>query len=127
MGWGDDSFGTIGEPLSKEARHRLTQICLEGIRREIRPMGLAKNSRGRPPSLEAILARGLGVAQKTVHRWTNPDGIQANDANAVNLARLSYKYDPEETARVLQEDVEKYRRTVLVWLKLADSNISPSP
>ena len=105
----------------------MTLICLEGLRPEIRSMGLAKNSRGRPPSLEAILALGLGIAQKTVHRWTDPDGIQANDTNADNLARLAYNYYPEETARVLKDDVEKYRRTVLAWLKLADSNINPSP
>ena len=70
---------------------------------------------------------GARVAQKTVHRWTDPDGIQARDANADNLTSLSYNYDLEETARVLHEDVEKYRRTVYAWLKQADSNINPSP
>ena len=77
----------IGEFLSKNARHRLTLLMLDKIKVEPVKKGVKSDPRGRPQSKESVLANMLGIEQRTVHRWLDPDGVQANDSNATRNSR----------------------------------------
>jgi hypothetical protein len=115
----------IGEFLSKNARHRLTLLVLEKMK--VEPVGkvLKADPRGRPRSKESVLADMLGVKQRTVHRWLDPDGVQANDSNATELAYIAVQYDFNETSKILLYNLAEHSKAVNNWIiDMRDTNIS---
>lgn len=125
----DYSYGVFSEPISKGARHHLTWICLKGIEKEYRDTPLSEKSRGRgrPPSLYKLLAGKLSVSIKSVRRWADPEAIHSNDLNAGKLAETAYSYDPEKTAQVLRDDVERHRCNIESWLAQVEANLGTHP
>lgn len=119
--------GGFSEPIGKDARYMLTLICLKGMEREYRDTPLSQKSRGRPPSPYLLLARILGVSVKSVRRWADSEAVHSNDFNAGRLAKTAFRYDPEKTAQVLREDVERYRRNIEEWIEQANGNIGTHP
>lgn len=127
----DDNSPSLGECLSKYARHHLCLICLEGIREEFQDKPMSHKSRGRPVSTEYLLATTLSVSRKTVKRWaTSPDvdhNIQSCDSNAERLAELAYRYDPEKTTKILREDLMTYQKVVESWLDDSEAKYGTGP
>ena len=115
----------LGEFLSKNARHRLTLLVLEKMKVEPVGKGVGADPRGRPRSKESVLADMLGVKQRTVHRWLDPDGVQANDSNAGELAYIAIQYDYNETSKILLNDLVEYRKIVNDWIiDMRDTNVN---
>ena len=115
----------IGEFLSKNARHRLTLLVLEKMKVEPVKTGLKADPRGRPRGKVSVLADMLGVKQRTVHRWLDPDGVQANDINAEELAYIAVQYDYNETSKILLNDLVEHRIIVNDWIiDMHDTNAS---
>lgn len=115
----------LGEFISKNARHRLTLLVLDKMKVEPVKKGLKADPRGRPRGKESVLADMLGVKQRTVHRWLNPDGVQANDINAGELAYIAVQYDYNETSKILLTDLVEYRKIVNNWIiDMHDTNAS---
>ena len=107
----------IGEFLSKNARHRLTLFVLEKMKVKPVGKGVKADPRGRPRGKKSVLADMLVVKQRTVHRWLDPDGVQANDSNATELAHIAVQYDYTETAKILLNDLAEHKKAVDTWIK----------
>jgi hypothetical protein len=119
-------MNSIGEYLTKTARHHLTKVCLQGIKKELKElkdMGITHNSRGRPPSPEARLALKMGVTPKTTKRWSDFRDIQSNDDNTSKLVELAYNYDSTKTTEILHRDILIYQTIIESWLSEAEANI----
>lgn len=111
---------TFGEAISIFCRHKLCLLCLEEIQKNFTSMSESDEpkdrGRGRPRSASSILANQVDVTYDTVKRWQDPEAIQACNANAVKLARLAFTYNPEETIKILRQDLERHREAVEVWI-----------
>ena len=115
----------LGEFLSKNARHRLTLLVLQKMKVEPVRKGAGADPRGRPRSKENVLADMLGVKQRTVHRWLDPNGVQASDSNAGELAYIAVQYDYNETSKILLNDLAEHRKIVNDWIiDMRDTNVS---
>ena len=106
----------IGEFLSKNARHRLTLLVLEKMKVEPIEKGLKADPRGRPQSKESVLAKMLGIKQRTVHRWLDPDGVQANDTNVEKLAYIAFRYDKIRSIQIVLMDITEYKKSMNAWI-----------
>jgi hypothetical protein len=114
----------IGEFISKNARHRLTLLMLDKIKVEPVKKGVGADPRGRPQSKESVLAKMLGIKQRTVHRWLNPDGVQANDSNTEKLAYIAFMHDNIETSKILLYDLKEHSEAVNNWIiEMRDTNV----
>jgi hypothetical protein len=107
----------LGEFLSKNARHRLTLLVLEKMNVEQVKTGLKADPRGRPRGKESVLADMMGVKQRTVHRWLDPYGVQANDSNATELAYYAFGYDKNRAIQIVFMDIAEYKKTMYAWIK----------
>ena len=124
-----DNSLTFGESLSKVARHELAALCLRAIGDELsrKPIPNKSRGRGRPPSPIGVLALRMEVHPDSVRRWMDLREIQASDYNSEKLATMAVKFSPEEVARILQEDLDRYRETMAGWLKRVAPNKTVSP
>ncbi|MCX6641770.1 MAG: hypothetical protein NTV15_00075 [Candidatus Bathyarchaeota archaeon] len=114
----------LGEFLSKNARHRLTLLVLDKMKVKPVGKGVKADPRGRPRGKESVLADMLVVKQRTVHRWLDPDGVQANDSNATELAHIAVQYDFNETSKILLYDLAEHREAVNNWIiEMRDTNV----
>jgi hypothetical protein len=110
----------LGEFISKKARHKLTLLMLDKIKVEPKGNGVKADPRGRPQSKESVLAKMLGIKQRTVHRWLDPDGVQANDTNVEQLAYHAFMLDRIGTISILKTDIADYSKVLFAWFKEID-------
>lgn len=124
-----DNSLTFGESLSKIARHELAALCLRALGDELsrKPIPNKSRGRGRPPSLIGVLALRMEVHPDSVRRWMDLREIQASDYNSEKLAVMAVKFSPGGVARILQEDLDRYRETMAGWLKRVAPNNTVSP
>ena len=119
---------TIGEGIGKDARSKLVALCLRGYQAELRDKPMSRNSRGRPKTAVAMLAEAIGVSRRTVQRWLEPEGARACDVNASRLAEIACHFYPEETGRILVNDVRGYSKRLSGWLNFRGvGNFATSP
>jgi hypothetical protein len=55
----------------------------------------------------SVLAGILGVSRRTVQRWLS-GGVQSCNVNAEKLIQASLEHAPEETKRLLVEDLQQH-------------------
>ena len=119
----------LGESLTKFGRHKLCLVCLEAIGDELNstPMSNKLKGRGRPLSPVGVLAQRMEVHPDSVRRWMDLREIQASDHNSEKLAAMAIEFNPEAVARILREELTRYRETMEGWLKRVAPNNTVSP
>lgn len=115
---------TLSEEIGKDARRKLVALCLRGYQKELRDKPPSRYSRGRPKSAVALLAEAVGISRRTVQRWLYGEGSRACDVNAGRLAEIACSFYPEETGRILIDDVEGYSTRLNGWLNHMGVGIS---
>jgi len=113
-----DKSVTLGTVISINTRHRLCVLCLREIEKNLISTSESDSPkrRGRPQSASTILANRVGVTYDTIRRWADLEKIQSCDVNAEKLARIAHIYNPEETNRILRQDIELRRMVVEDWI-----------
>ena len=113
-----DNSVTLGTVISINTRHLLCVLCLREIEKNRISTSESDSPkrRGRPQSASTILANRVGVTYDTIRRWADLEKIQSCDVNAEKLARIAHIYNPEETNRILRQDIELRRMVVEDWI-----------
>jgi len=99
----------ISEYTSRECRLRLVEAAKAGLERELEDKCAKGVSQfDRRTGAARLLAGELGVSVRTVQRWLN-GGVQSCNINAEKLIVTALKYAPEETGKLLEQDLETHR------------------
>ena len=106
----------FSRPARKEIAESLCKVILKKQQMD-RGMGVTPNSKGRPPvSGITLLSNLMGVSRKSVWRWLGGEMQSSND-NAYRLLELASEYIPEKLEKVLNEDLERHRVEVEIYLR----------
>lgn len=102
-------FLGLSEYMSRHCRLRLVEACARGLERELSErcdMGVSHLD----PRVGAasVLAGILDVSPRTVQRWLS-GGVQSCNVNAEKLIQTSLEHAPEETKRLLAEDLAQHK------------------
>lgn len=108
----------VSKPCRRLLVNAITQVIREDLdeeKRELRRKGIPPGRQKGRWSAAYHLADALGVSTITIEKWLN-DERRGNNENILNLIELGLKKAPEETIRLLEEDLENHRQGFLALL-----------
>ena len=112
----------LQEYVSKKCRRLLVSAIIQVIREELdkekqmlRQQGVPLGRQKGRWSACAYLAEALDVSTITIEKWLN-DERRGNNTNIWKLIELGLKKAPDETIRLLEEDLENHRQGFLALL-----------
>ena len=99
----------LSEYMSRHCRLRLVEACARGLERELSERCDTGVSHLDPRvGAASVLAGILDVSPRTVQRWLS-GGVQSCNVNAEKLIQASLEHAPEETKRLLAEDLAQHK------------------
>ena len=112
----------LQEYVSKKCRRLLVSAITQVIREELdkekqmlRRQGVPLGRQKGRWSACAYLAKAIDVSTITIEKWLN-DERRGNNDNIWKLIELGLKKAPDETIRLLEEDMENHRQNFLALI-----------
>ena len=119
----------LQEYVSKRCRHQLVKAIIPVIQGDLEEEKSVLRKKGLPLGRQkgrwsacAHLAEALEVSTMTIEKWLN-DERRGNNANIWKLIELGLKKAPEDTIRLLEEDMENHRQGFLALLASSHTGV----